>query len=73
MSIKLDKAKCRISGFLKFNSSFLDEKNFRDHLVLMIKRELTEALLVISGSAPLKIELDLLLSTLEGDWFGFSV
>ena len=38
-----------MSGFWYFNSSLLDEKDFRDLLELMIKQELTGAILVISG------------------------
>ena len=41
LSIRLDKVKRRMSGFLKFNSSLLDEKDFRDLLELMKKRKLS--------------------------------
>ena len=41
VSIKLHKARCRMSGYWKFNSSLLAEDDFRNQLELMIKRELT--------------------------------
>ena len=44
-SIRLDKAKCRMSGLRKFNSSLLDEKDFRDQLELMLKWELMAAII----------------------------
>ena len=45
VSIRLDKARCRMSGYWKFNSSFLVEADFRNQLELMIKRELTGAIM----------------------------
>ena len=50
VSIRLDKARCRMSGYWKFNSSLLAEADFRNQLELMIKRELTGA---IMGNNPL--------------------
>ena len=41
VSIRLDKARCRMSGYWKFNSSLLAEADFRNQLELTIKRELT--------------------------------
>ena len=41
VSIRLDKSRCRMSGYWKFNSSLLAEYDFRNQLELMIKRELT--------------------------------
>ena len=40
MSIRLDKARSRMSGYWKFNSSLLAKDDFRNQLEL-IKRELT--------------------------------
>ena len=45
VSIRLDKARSRMSGYWKFNSSLLAEDDFRNQLELMIKRELTGALI----------------------------
>ena len=45
VSIKLDKARCRMSGYWKFNSSLLAEDDFLNQLELMIKRELTGAIM----------------------------
>ena len=45
VSIRLDKARCRMSGYWKFNSSLLAEADFRNQLELMIKRELTGAIM----------------------------
>ena len=45
VSIRLDKARCRMSGYWKFNSSLLAEDDFPDQLELMIKRELTGAIM----------------------------
>ena len=45
MTIRLDKARCRMSGYWKFNSSLLAEADFRNQLELMIKRELTGAIM----------------------------
>ena len=44
VSIRLDKARCRMSGYWKFNSSLLAEADFRNQLELTIKRELTGAI-----------------------------
>ena len=41
VSIRLDKSRCRMSGYRKFNSSLLAEYDFRNQQELMIKRELT--------------------------------
>ena len=40
VSIRLDKARCRMSGYWKFNSSLLGEDDFRNQLQLMLKQEL---------------------------------
>ena len=45
VSIRLDKARCRMSGYWKFNSSLLAEADFRNQLELTIKRELTGAIM----------------------------
>ena len=45
MSIKLDKAKVKMSAYWKFNSSLSDEKDFQDQLEIMVKRELTDAII----------------------------
>ena len=45
VSIRLDKARCRMSGYWKFNSSLLAEADFRNQLELMIKWELTGAIM----------------------------
>ena len=45
VSIRLDKTRSRMSGYLKFNSSLLAEDDFRNQLELMIKRELTGAMM----------------------------
>ena len=45
VSIRLDKARCRMSGYWKFNSSLLAEADFRNQLELMIKRKLTGAIM----------------------------
>ena len=45
MSMRLDKARCRMSGYWKFNSSLLAEADFRNQLELTIKRELTGAIM----------------------------
>ena len=45
VSIRLDKARYRMSGYWKFNSSLLAEDDFRNQLELMIKRELTGAIM----------------------------
>ena len=52
-----------MSGFWKFNSSLLDEKDFRDQQELMWKRELMGAII---GGTPLRIELDPFLPTIVG-------
>ena len=54
VSIKLDKARCRISGHWKFNSSLLDWKDFQDQLELMLKRELLGAIIGNSWWGKLK-------------------
>ena len=41
VSIRLDKARCRMSGYWKFNLSLLAEADFQNQLELPIKRELT--------------------------------
>ena len=41
VSIRLDKARCRMSGHWKFNCFLLAEDDFRNQLELMIKQELT--------------------------------
>ena len=43
--IRLDKARTRMSGYWKFSSSLLAEDDFRNQLELMIKRELTGAIM----------------------------
>ena len=45
VSIRLDKARSRMSGYWKFNSSLLAEDDFQKQLELMIKRELTGAIM----------------------------
>ena len=45
VSIRLDKARCRMSGYWKFNLSLLAEADFRNQLELTIKRELTGAIM----------------------------
>ena len=45
VSIKLDKARRRMSGYWKFNLSLLAEADFRNQLELTIKRELTGAIM----------------------------
>ena len=45
VAISLDKAKHRMSGSWKFNSSPLDKKDFREQLELMLKRELMGAII----------------------------
>ena len=45
VSIRLDKARCRMSGYWKFNLSLLAETDFRNQLELTIKRELTGAIM----------------------------
>ena len=45
VSIRLDKARCRMSSYWKFNSSLLAEADFRNQLELMVKRELTGAIM----------------------------
>ena len=45
VSIRLDKARCRMSGYWKFNLSLLAEADFRNQLELTIKRELTAAII----------------------------
>ena len=45
VSIRLDKARCMMSGNWKFNSSLLAEVDFRNQLELMIKWELTGAIM----------------------------
>ena len=45
VSIRLDKARSRMFGYWKFNSSRLAEDDFRNQLELMIKRELTGAIM----------------------------
>ena len=45
VSIRLDKTKRRMSGFWKYSFSFLDEKDFRDQLELILKREFTVAVI----------------------------
>ena len=67
MSIRLDKARCRMSGYWKFNSSLLAEDDFRNQLELMIKRELTGAIMGNRWWANLRIALDPLLPTMVGD------
>ena len=56
-----------MSGFSKFNSSLLDEKDFGDQLELMLNRELMGAIIGNKSEATLRIELDLLLPTVVGD------
>ena len=41
VSIRLDRSRCRMSGYWKFNSSLLAAYDFQNQLELMIKRELT--------------------------------
>ena len=43
--IRLDKARTRMAGYLKFNSSLSAEDDFWNHLEIMIKRELTGAII----------------------------
>ena len=64
VSIRLDKARCMMSGYWKFNSSLLAEDDFRNQLELMIKRELSGAII---GRVTLRIVLDPLLLTIVGD------
>ena len=45
VSIRLDKARTRMSGYWKFNSSRLAEDDFRNQLELMIKQELAGAII----------------------------
>ena len=45
VSIRLEKARSRMSGYWKLNSSLLAEEDFWNQLELMIKRELTEAIM----------------------------
>ena len=45
VSIRLDKARCRMSGYWKFNLSLLAEADFRNQLELTLKRELTGAIM----------------------------
>ncbi len=45
MSIRLDKAKRRMSGYWKFNAFSLVEKNFQDQLELTLKTKLTVAII----------------------------
>ena len=45
VSIRLDKARRRMSGYWKFNLSLLAEADFRNQLELTIKRELTGAIM----------------------------
>ena len=45
VSIRLDKARSRLSGYRKFNSSFLGEADFWNQLELMIKQELSGAII----------------------------
>ena len=45
VSIRLDKAKSAMSSYWKFNSSLLVEDDFRNQLKLMIKRELSGAII----------------------------
>ena len=44
VSIRLDKARCRMSGYW-LNSSLLAEADFRNQLELIIKRELMGAIM----------------------------
>ena len=45
VSVKLDKAGSRMSGYWKFNLSLLAVDDFRNQLELMIKRELSKAII----------------------------
>ena len=45
VSIRLDKARRRMSGYWKFNSSLLAKADFRNQLELTMKRELTGAIM----------------------------
>ena len=45
VTIKLDKAKVRMSGYWKFNTSKMDEKDFQDQLEQMLKWELMGAII----------------------------
>ena len=45
VSIRLDKARCSMTGYWKFNSSLIAEFDFRNQLELMIKQELTRAIM----------------------------
>ena len=45
MSIRLDKARSRLSGYWKFNSSLLGEDDFQNQLEIMIKQELSGAII----------------------------
>ena len=54
VSIWLDKARPRISGYWKINSSLPDGKDFQDQLKLMFKQELSEAMIGNSWWSKLK-------------------
>ena len=45
VSIRLDKSRCKMSGYWKFNSSPLAEDDSRNQLELMIKQELMGAII----------------------------
>ena len=45
VSIKLDKATRRMFGYWKFNSFLLQGKYYQDQLELMLKRELSGAII----------------------------
>ena len=45
VSIRLEKARRRMSGYWKFNSSLLAEDDFQNQFELMIKQELTRAII----------------------------
>ena len=45
VSVRLDKARRRLSGYWKFNSSLLGEDDFRNQQELMLKREMSEVII----------------------------
>ena len=52
VSIKLDKARRRMFGYWKFNSSLWDKKDFRKQLELILKRELSGVIIGNSWGKP---------------------
>ena len=54
LSVKLDKVRLEMSGYWKFNTSLLDEKDFQDQIELTQRQELAGTIIGNSWRANIK-------------------